>query len=51
VYIALLDSCDTILGGENPTHPDLALFKVHFADKFESEEVLYSLMDQGVLLC
>src|SRR5258706_13753189 len=51
VYSGYLATCQTIFTGENPTHAHLALFKVHFADMFESEEVLYSLMDQGVLPC
>ena len=48
VYSGYLATCQTIFTGENPTHAHL---KVHFADMFESEEVLYSLMDQGVLPC
>ena len=50
-YTVLLDGCNTILTGENPTQSVLALFKVHFADHFESEEVLRSRVGQGVLPC
>ena len=48
-YIALLEECNTILQGENPTLTTLATFQVHFANQFESEEVLRIRMDQGVL--
>ena len=50
-YTTLLFRCNMILSGENPTPPDLAMFQVHFANEYESEEVLRIRMDQGVLPC
>ena len=51
MYTSYLNACDALLTGENPTQPHLALFQVHFANQFESEEVLRIRMDQGVLPC
>ena len=50
-YTVLLEKCNTILDGENPTPSALAAFQVRFANMFESEEVLRGRVTPSVLPC